>query len=103
MREHQCVTWCRGRLRGVIENQQLIGHVPETWQFEVLSVKQVAHDPDNRGFTVRCQHNKLYYLKRVDHLGAEARDLAQQEVGMASGGLWRHRRRRTDVPRLGDE
>jgi hypothetical protein len=62
-RPHPCAAWCAGRLRGIVENRQLTAG--STLNVEVVSVRRVAHDPDNRGFTVECQHGRLYYLKVV--------------------------------------
>lgn len=59
-----CADYCAGRLRGIVENQRLLGEFEDPdFDVEIKLLRGLSYIPKG-SFTAKCEHGRNFLVKR---------------------------------------
>lgn len=57
-----CLDYCAGRLRGIVENGKLMGELPKDFELEVIPIKVVRRVPAG-AYIMTCEHRRNFLVR----------------------------------------
>jgi hypothetical protein len=60
-KRHPCWNWCAGQIQGIVENQQRLGEISESFTVEIRCARGLTWVPAG-AVTMTCRHNRDYIV-----------------------------------------